>query len=734
MIKIIGYKHNNKYYIKSNKIPKHKINLNKCAKRRIPKLKDIFTKINNLGRISVIVSLIIIIILFSIVSENNSTITWLNSSEGQALSKQIVSEGSVLVKNNGVLPLNKKTATQVNVFGHAAIDWVYGGSGSGQVVPENNNADENIDFLEALKLYGIDYNESLIEMYYQFCDPCGDIGSIKNFYEVFYRLAEPSISDSQYYSSSLINEAEKYSDTAFVVIGRHAGETEDPTRVQIKVNTKIDKERHYLEISTEEEELLKYVGANYENVIVIVNSTNTMELDFVDTIPGIDACLVVGATGTRAAEAIPYLLYGENSPSGHLTDTYAYDMSTNINYKYTSADGIGHYLDASDMYPTQALCNAGVSVRKAPAFIDYIEGVYLGYKWYETADVEKIWDEYSREIYDNEGNKTVVSGYNSVVQYPFGYGLSYTEFEWTVESISIPDGSEIDRSSEIVIEIAVKNVGDVAGKDVVQVYFTPEYKVGEIEKSHVSLVGFVKTNTINPGESEVVTLTIDVEDLASYDAYDLNNNGNKGYELDSGSYEIKLMTDSHNIKKVSFKDGESDVSGVITYHVSETINFLTDSVTGNSVSNKFTGENAIDGVSIDGSDSGQDINFISRASFPDPYDVADVADREMADNVKEFNTYSKEQASEWDNATIDIFGDRVDTSEVIWYHSAGELEYDGISYADCVGEDGNAKVYMDGKVTRLGLLLGSDYNHPLWEDVLNQISLYEAINVILRKV
>ncbi len=652
--------------------------------------------------------------------------------EGQELSKQIVQEGSVLVKNNGVLPLDSEVHTQVNVFGHASIDWVYGGSGSGQVLPENNNAAENIDFLKALELYDIDYNKSLITMYNEFAAPFGDIGSINNLYDQFYRLAEPSVSDSKYYTPSLLSEAEAYSDTAFVVIGRHAGETEDPTRVQYKVKAsdRIDENRHYLEISTEEEELLKYVGETYENVIVIINSTNTMELDFVDTIPGIDACLVVGATGTRAAEAIPSVLYGEVSPSGRFTDTYAYDMASNVNFKRTSAAGIGHYTNAPELYPTGAGSNAGGTSRNAPAFIDYIEGVYLGYKWYETADVEGIWNDYSREILDNENNVYTVTGYDSVVQYPFGYGLSNTSFKWTVESVSIPDGSEIDRSSEITIKVAVENIGETAGKDVVEVYFTPEYKVGEIEKPHVSLVGFAKTSTLNPGEREVLLIKVDVEDLACYDAYDLNGNGNKGYELDAGKYEIKLMTDSHNIKNVDFTGGSADVPGVITYNVSETINFKTDSVTGNPVTNKFTGEDAIDGVSLDGSDSGQDIGFISRAAFPDPYEIAAVADREMAANVKEFNEYSKEQASEWDNATTDIFGNPVSTDEVLWNQTAGILEYNGISYADSIGSDGKAKVYMNGKVTSLGLALGSDYNHPLWAAVLDQITFEEAVNLI----
>ena len=658
---------------------------------------------------------------------NSSTINEARKG-GQELSEQIIQEGSVLVKNNGALPLALDTVSQVNVFGHAAIDWVHGGSGSGQVLPENNNPAENIDFLEALELYGVSYNQELISMYRKFAPAFGDIGSINNNYDAFYRLAEPSISDTNHYTTALLNNAKSYSNTAFVVIGRHAGETEDPTRVQYKVGAKsaMDTSRHYLEISTEEEEMLKYVGENFETVIVIINSTNAMELDFVDTIPGIDACLVVGATGTKAAKAIPSVLYGEVSPSGRFTDTYAYDMASNINFKRTSSQGIGHYTGAADMYPTGAGSNAGGTRRDAPAFIDYIEGVYLGYKWYETADVEGIWANYSREILDENDNKITVTGYESVVQYPFGYGLSYTSFEWTVEALSIPDGSEINRESEITITLSVTNVGQVAGKDVIEVYLTPEYKRGEIEKAHVNLVAFAKTGVINPGEKQTLTVSVDVEDLACYDAYDLNRNGNKGYELDAGSYQLKLMTDSHNVKTVTFTGGASGTPGIITYNVSETINFLIDNVTGNPVTNKFTGEDAIDGVSLDGSDSGQNIGFISRAAFPDPYEIADVANREMADNVKEFNQYTKDQASEWDNAATDIFGVPVNNNSVTWGKSAGKIEYEGVTY----NKSGNALIYSNGKITELGLLLGSDYNHPLWDVVLSQITFSEAVELI----
>ncbi|MBO5328571.1 MAG: glycoside hydrolase family 3 C-terminal domain-containing protein [Clostridia bacterium] len=650
--------------------------------------------------------------------------------EGQDLSKDIVVEGTVLVKNNGVLPLDYDEASQVNVFGHAAIDWVYGGSGSGQVVPENNSASENIDFLKALEMYNVEYNNQLTALYNDFQSPVGDTGSIGKFYDQFYRLFEPSMS---YYPATLLTSAESYSDTAFVVIGRHAGETEDPTRVQYKAGAEgvsIDPSRHYLEISTEEEALLKYVGSKFENVVVIINSTNTMELDFVDTIPGIDACIVVGATGTRAAAAIPYVLYGvdeegnEVSPSGHFADTYAYDMKSNISYMRTSAQGIGHYTNGQDVYPTGADCNAGVGTRTAPAFIDYVEGIYVGYKWYETADVAGVWANYNREILDENDQKVTVTGYDSVVQYPFGYGLSYTNFDWTVKSISLAEGSEINEKSEITIEVLVENVGEYVGQDVVEVYVTAPYK-NTVEKSHVSLVGFVKTNPIAPGASEIVKVTVDAFDFASYDAYGKVNSAHKGYVMEAGEYQLKLMTDSHNVKTVDFTGGAQATEGIITYNVSENLLITNDPANGAKITNKFTSEDAVDGASLDGSDSNQNIGFISRASFPDPASMSKIADREMAANVKEHNEYSKAAAAEWDNATTDIWGNPVSNETVIWGQKSTNWTYNGVDYS---GDNG--KVYANNEVTKLGLLLGSDYDNPLWEPLLNQITLAEASNVV----
>lgn len=625
--------------------------------------------------------------------------------EGQALSKQIQIEGTVLTKNDGVLPLSDDV-DKVNVFGWRAIDWVYGGSGSGQVVADEG---ANIDLLAALDAYDKSYNGMLIDMYNDFHAPMGDVGAIGKGYGEFYRLCEPSINDSNAYTDQVKSEALAYSDTAIVVIGRHAGETEDPTRKQYKEKVSDDNSRHYLEISTEEEELLTYVGANYDKVIVIVNSTNTMELDFLDTIPGLDACMFVGATGTKGALAIPEMLWGEAQPSGKFTDTFAYDMSTNVNYYNTSKDGIGHYSvsSAGTLYPSNVSRNSGgesgYGSSPSPAYIDYVEGIYVGYKWYETADAEGYW-----ASVDNKYG----TGYDGVVQYPFGFGLTYTTFDWEVIEVAPAVNTSITDQTKITVKVNVTNTGSYAGQDVVQAYVTVPYTQGGIEKAHVSLVGFTKTHTIEPGSNEIVEITIDAYDFASYDCYDKNNNGFKGYELEAGNYEVKLMTDSHNIKTVKYQNAQQQA--VFTYKVDETLKLDKDNVTGATVSNLFTGDDAREATPIDGS-AGQTIKYVSRAKFPTQEEMAQnyIDGRDLPDEAKTYNQYDSDKKNAWDNATTDVFGNTVEAENVTFGKDSGKY-----------------KVYENGEITELGKKLGADYNAPEWASVLDSLTVSEVESAI----
>lgn len=605
--------------------------------------------------------------------------------KGQNLAKQIEEEGIVLLKNEeNTLPLSKDVK-KVNVFGWSATQWVVGGSGSGQC------ATTDVDFLAALKDYGIEYNEKLINMYKDFQKdrPYFSDGALHTYPEEFCRLYEPSISDEDYYSEELLKEAKDYSDTAIVVVGRVAGESNDCPKKQYKQTTKggdiqEDDSRTYLDLSTEEEELLKYAGENFDNVIVLVNSTNLMTLGAVESTPGVDACLLVGGTGDVGAKAIPEVLYGEVSPSGRTTDTYAYDFKTNSVDANSGAEGIGYYTNADGLYPADGETTNGNfhdnPLYDGVAYLDYAESIYVGYKWYETADAEGYWDNVSNEY---------GTGYDGVVQYPFGYGLSYTTFDWEVTDKTTDD---LEKDGQVTATVKVTNTGDVAGQDVVQLYYSAPYYKGEIEKSAVVLGDFAKTGILQPGESEEVTLNIKVSDMASYDCYDANNNGFAGYELDEGTYTFQIMSNAHEVKD-SFTCN------------SENIQYPEDPVTGAEVKNQFTGDDAADGVSLDGSDSDANITYLTRADFEGTFPAEKAENREMTDNLKERNLYTAEMANEWIN----------------------EDDPDVTTGAD----NGLSISNKDGSISELGYELGADYNDEKWDDLLDQMSMDELKNYAL---
>ncbi len=594
------------------------------------------------------------------------------SAEGQALSREIIKEGTVLVKNeDNVLPLDRVENRKVNVFGHSNVDWGYGISGSGRVRPENDDFSTTYNLIKALDTYGIKYNTELIDMYKKFRSISRQEEAADNG---FYALYEPAVTDKAYYSDALLANAKEYSNTAIVTITRFGAEG-------------VDYPWDHLQISEEERGLLEYVGANYEKVIVVINSGAVINLSFLDTIPGLDACIVVGLTGTQAAAAIPSVLYGEVSPSGRLADTYPYDFKSNISYNYYH----------------QAAGNA-TWTRGKDAFYDYIEGIYVGYKWYETADAEGYWNSVTNEF---------GTGYDAVVQFPFGYGLSYTNFEWTVEDVIVKEGetvvpdNKITDKSDITIQLKVENVGDVTGKDVVEVYLTAPYTDGGIEKAHVNLVQIEKTIALEPFTSQTLEIKLSAYDFTSYDCYDRDNNGFYGYELEKGTYAVKLMTDSHNLKA-------DCAQNTVNFEVANTINVEKDKYTGATVTNRLTGATSMDGASVDGNDDGNTlVNYVKRSEFPALSSMTTPAYRDPTAKQAAAGLYTKQEAEAWDNATTDNFGNPVENKHVAWSKS------------------GNLSVTnADGTVSELGYELGADYNSEKWEALLDQVTIDEAVYLI----
>ena len=304
---------------------------------------------------------------------------------------------------------------------------------------------------------------------------------------------------------------------AIVTISRVGGEGGDlPQDMYAAGYSKTDDGRHYLELTQDEEDLLALIKAQgFSKVIVLVNSSNAMELGFLED-DSIDAALWIGSLGSTGFNAVGEILSGKVNPSGRLSDTYAYDLTTAPAYwnagDFTYANLKHHY-------------------------VEYAEGIYVGYRFYETRYV------------DNTTGVCDEAAYAKAVQYPFGYGLSYTTFEQ-----SIADYKSTDSAIEMTVE--VKNTGAVAGKDVVQVYYTAPYTIGGIEKSHVVLAGFAKTSLLEPGASEKVTITFAPEDMASYD-----ETGAKAYVLEAGTYQIKLMNNAHDV----IDQREYEVPATITY-------------------------------------------------------------------------------------------------------------------------------------------------------------------------
>lgn len=623
------------------------------------------------------------------------------STNGQKLSQKIMEEGATLLRNeNETLPLSYSATKKVNVFGWRSIDWIYGSEGqnaSGGVRPENNDIDENIDLYKALKNYGIAYNESLRQVYYNFRKPDLQSENLRGTYiGNLMPLCEPNINDRNYYTEDVLEGAKSYSDTAFVVISRMAGEAGECNRNQDKRGPTgaSDNTRHYLEISTEEEALLTWVGANFENVVVLLNMSNAFELGFLETIPGLDACVYLGFTGTRGVNALPSLLWGDVSFSGHTVDTFAYDV----------------YSNPANVWKTQTYSDWGMS------YEDRIESIYVGYRWYETADYYGHWKDYTRETLTG-----TLTGYDAVVQYPFGYGLSYNDYEWTVTDVSVEPGATVTDDTTIDITVSVKNNGKIPGKEVIAAYVTLPYYEGGIEKSAVQLIAYTKTEEIAPGASVEATVSIDAYDFRSYDCYDKNGNGFRGYEIDAGDYEIKLQTDSHTIKEVNYSGAAQEAKFV--YKVAADITLPKDKDTGAAIGNLFTGEDAIDSVPIDSvsKNGGNDpqIPWLTRANFMtiEQLKAAYTPRKANPDAVTAAGgNYTPEMAKAWDNATVDVFGDPVNNASVTWGKN------NGLTVAD-----------SSGTINELGEKLGADYNDPQWEDLLDQLTIGDVINQLINQ-
>ena len=438
----------------------------------------------------------------------NGTLSDETNEEAAEVAEEIMEDGIVLLKNESLLPLNE--TKKLNIFGWESINPAYGGAGSGGI----NDLYDIVSLNQGLENAGFSINQELVDFYNNY----GADNPEMSIQKQSWTLPEPPVDT---YSDELIKSAKEYSDVAVVVLSRKAGEGHNDIPMDVRKAAydnnsdeydDFPEGEHYLQLSQTERDMVDMVCSNFDNVIVIYNGANQFELGFADEYPQIKSVVWCPGTGNVGFNALGKVFSGEVNPSGKTPDTFIYDMTTAPWWNNAEKT---EYTNLADM-AVEGM-NAGTAQVYAPAFTNYVEGIYVGYKYYETAAQEGAID------------------YDKTVQYPFGYGLSYTEFEQKMGELEEKDG-------QISVDVEVTNTGDVAGKDVVEVYYKPPYTNGGIEKSSANLIEFAKTDLLQPGETQTVTVTFSIEDMASYD-----ENHAKAYVLEKGDYVISINSDSHTV-------------------------------------------------------------------------------------------------------------------------------------------------------------------------------------------
>ncbi|MDD4531822.1 MAG: glycoside hydrolase family 3 N-terminal domain-containing protein [Bacilli bacterium] len=583
--------------------------------------------------------------------------------KGSELACSIAESGITLLKNDGTsLPLKND---RVNVFGWGGSEdgFLYqgGGSGAGSLYAQTS-------LYAGLAQNGISVNPTLMKSY-------SDLNFHRPGYSedisLSYRLYEPG---KEFYTADRMQQAQSFSDVALVVLSRKGLEGTDVPKVQFDDRGNVIEDRKYCGISELEEVMIKNVTSYFSKVIVILNNANVMECPFLLN-SKINACLAIYMPGNFGTLALAKILKGEISPSGRTVDTWAYDVASNPTYPTTGINGAMNYADAKSIY-----------------YQDYLEDIYVGYRYYETADATGEFDQINNEI---------GKGYDGVVQFPFGYGLSYTTFDWKITDVNYVDGSFVEPSDKISVKVQVVNTGETySGSDVVELYCSPPYKKGEIEKSSIVLCAFAKTTNLQPHQGEELTLTFNMSDLASYDCFDRNNNGYMGYELEEGNYSFSLRTDAHHIKQ------KKDQNSTFELKVKPK-GFLInkDATTGYQVSNRFTTfTNPISHVSsiideratykaysIDGMELTDDIRYLSRANF--------------TDTETRLTTQRAIRGELFDNTWVN--------------HEPN------INESDLMPTMGSTKTHYT-----LNDLVDKDYDSPMWNDMIEQLDASTIIKLV----
>lgn len=515
---------------------------------------------------------------------NNATITKYTLSDATVskaneLAKDVQSEAVTLLKNDDSnLPLSGK---KVNVFGWGSTNPVYGGTGSGSMSKQY----KTVSLLDGMKQAGLKTNTELSKLYTDYRKDRPEVGMFAQDWTL------PEVPAKQY-SDKLVSDAKDFSDEAVVVLTRVGGEGADlPTDMKAKGITYKNNSKDYddfqkgesfLQLSKTERDMIDLVTSNFKKVTLVYNGANTFQFDFLNDYPQIQSVVWCPPAGQTGFSALGEVLAGETNPSGKTSDTFLKDLTKSVSYNNFGKFEYTNMADKAAKYKGFT----GDDVTAIPGFVNYCEGIYVGYKFYETASDEGL------------------INYDDTVAFPFGYGLSYTSFDQKLDSVKYKGG-------KVTVTATVTNTGDKAGKDVVEVYYNPPYTDGGIEKASKNLAGFEKTKELQPGESQKVTVKFDDDDMASYDY-----KGAKAYMLEKGDYDISIQSDSHHVidhKAITVKD---------------TVTYDSDSNTHNG--DKTVATNQFDDVA-------GDVTYLSRADHFANYKEATAAPTnfKMSDKAKE---------------------------------------------------------------------------------------------------
>lgn len=696
--------------------------------------------------------------------------------EGREVDTEIESEGAVLLRNeNNTLPLEK--GSKVTILGAMSYNYICGGTGSagGKYDEYTYTMKEAFDGSKtegsgASSEKYLDVNEKAWDWLEQ---AVGGARNTDSVYEGHTGTGELStIAGSDYASNkdaygngdwggySRVCEFDEsvyednkdsfmedgYNDVAIVTFGRSGAEGASPV-MDYDGDGVASTGTTYLQLSEDELGLLDFCNKNYDKTIVLINSSTPIELGEIEQEEyGVDACLWIGHPGEAGLVGVAQVLTGEVNPSGHLVDTYAYDMSTmpsfynNDDNKYTNVENIITGFDQSNNF----------------GYYQYEEGIYVGYRFYETADAEGYFD--SSEFTSHEWKNGKASGYDEVVQYPFGYGLSYTTFDQEVTASDV----KLESHGSNSITVKVTNTGDVAGKQVVQLYLEAPYATDDtcgisgvgLQKSSKVLVGFQKTGTIEPGESEEVTIDFDTDDLASFDSY-----GHGCYVLEKGDYKFHIGLNAHE-----------DACDPVEASLDDSLIYDESGEGARSSDNEIAKVSLSD---VDAGDGNMLDGYLSRSDFASGMETimqheSSCKEEALSDGLVEvlstpakgsteytYETYEngtkvKKTTTKYvggadyeSYATEENVDGKDQNDESYLYDDANtehEIEYDKVYYVvvdddgnPVVDEDGNYQVTEDKTSMRLDVncefLKDVDYDNEIWAYLLDETSLDEQINV-----